>query len=67
MVSEWQASNCSVTCGGGLRAERRHVMVPSHGAGRACPMLVRAAVCNTQPCAMVNGELEEGCGVVLVS
>lgn len=50
VVSDWvDQGKCSLTCGGGLQTQVRHVVHPARHGG-SCPRLTRQLPCNTQPC-----------------
>ena len=51
VVGEWGGwSVCSAVCGGGWRNRTRAVVVPAAYGGQACPVVVAAEECGTQPC-----------------
>jgi hypothetical protein len=53
-VGDWEAEECSVTCGGsrgrGYQVLRRQVITAPTGGGMACPPLTMTQSCNEQPC-----------------
>lgn len=49
-VSAWTAGECSKTCGGGMLAKTRDVMLHPIGDGAGCPPLSVTEDCNTQRC-----------------
>jgi len=48
-VSDFKATKCSVSCGGGFLAKRRSILVHPVD-GMACPPLEMKESCNTHPC-----------------
>jgi hypothetical protein len=50
-VSNWtDYSNCSVTCGTGVKYRNRTVLLPPYGAGEPCPALNETTSCTLDPC-----------------
>lgn len=49
-ISDTTSSHCSVSCGGGQRAQIRIITQYPSADGSQCPALTRQLVCNTQPC-----------------
>lgn len=50
-VSNWtDYSNCSVTCGTGVKYRNRTVLLPPYGAGAPCPVLNETTSCTLDPC-----------------
>jgi hypothetical protein len=50
--SEW--SECSATCGRGLKMKRRRIVKAAANGGQPCPALQRSDYCNTDPCPCVR-------------
>lgn len=46
--SDW--SECTSTCGGGLKTRTRTILKPAYNGGKACEHLVEQIECNTNPC-----------------
>lgn len=49
-VSEWEAMECSHSCGGGVQMLQRNIISPAARGGTACPPLRQARACNEQAC-----------------
>lgn len=59
-VSDWSAwSECSETCGGGLKTHTRTVTQPELHGGAVCPVLDESVVCNDHICLCGNGVLDD--------
>lgn len=50
IVSDWVPGECSVSCGGGVRALTREITTPKSVGGAACPVLTASEDCNKQEC-----------------
>lgn len=51
VVSEWSPySDCTKTCGGGIKTRRRSVLVSDKNGGKVCPPLIQNEICNTEKC-----------------
>jgi len=60
-VGDWEETECSLTCGGGVQELHRSVIMPATGGGSACPPLKQMQSCQEQPCP-VDCKLEEWSG-----
>lgn len=49
-VSDWSASECSLSCGGGEQTLSRTVTMQMQNFGRDCPPLSQVRLCNEDPC-----------------
>ena len=50
-VSAWSAwSECSASCGGGVRTRTRDIIQPAENGGMQCPDLEQSEACNVQAC-----------------
>lgn len=51
VVSEWSPfTDCTKTCGGGIKTRRRTVLVSDKYGGKVCPPLIQNEICNTEKC-----------------
>jgi hypothetical protein len=51
VVSEWfPFTDCTKTCGGGIKTRRRSVLVSDKYGGKVCPPLIQNEICNTEKC-----------------
>ncbi|CAD7953268.1 unnamed protein product [Amoebophrya sp. A120] len=52
VVTEWfDTSDCTLSCNGGQKMQRRNITTPADHGGTACPTLLEQQVaCNNQPC-----------------
>lgn len=49
-VGEWTQDECSMSCGGGTRRQKREIISPKKFHGADCPALEEFVDCNAQPC-----------------
>jgi len=49
-VGDWTQNECSASCDGGKREEKREIIAPPKNKGAACPALEAWKDCNVQPC-----------------
>lgn len=49
-VSDWSQDECSASCQGGTRIERREIISPPMNKGTECPASEKVTDCNAQPC-----------------
>jgi len=49
-VGDWSQDECSASCQGGTRKERREIISPPMNKGTECPPLEQITDCNAQPC-----------------
>eukprot|EP00397_Hematodinium_sp_SG-2012_P009206 GEMP01009282.1.p1 GENE.GEMP01009282.1~~GEMP01009282.1.p1 ORF type:complete len:834 (+),score=188.60 GEMP01009282.1:327-2828(+) len=49
-VGDWTQDECSVSCGGGTRRQKREIISPKKFHGADCPALEEYIDCNAQPC-----------------
>eukprot|EP01012_Entosiphon_sulcatum_P049575 TRINITY_DN6820_c0_g1_i6.p1 TRINITY_DN6820_c0_g1~~TRINITY_DN6820_c0_g1_i6.p1 ORF type:complete len:7637 (+),score=112.47 TRINITY_DN6820_c0_g1_i6:5459-28369(+) len=51
VVAQWGSwTECTKTCGGGVRSRTRKVVLAAQHSGLPCPALAEEEICNTDPC-----------------